>query len=212
MRLFLASGNQKKLRELRALLVGDGVEVESPSAEWPMPEVIEDGLTFEANAEKKALETSAALRAQGAEQLWVLADDSGLEVDALDGHPGVRSARYAEDRVSKPTDADNNFKLLDALREVAADHRSGRFVCVLALCDPTGTVRLRVRGTVEGRLLEAPRGESGFGYDPLFLHANGMTMAEMSDVEKARVSHRGQAMAMLRGALREYLLRLEVAS
>jgi XTP/dITP diphosphohydrolase len=211
LRLYVASGNAKKQKEMAGLLAGEPVVLLGPSPELPMPEVEEDGATFEANAEKKARETSAALRARGAPELWVLADDSGLEVDALGGHPGVRSARFAEDRVAKPTDADNNAKLLDLLRDVPPERRTARFVCVLALCDPGGTVRLRVRGTVEGVILEAYRGQGGFGYDPLFLYRDGRTLAEMGAEQKGRISHRGQAMAMLRGALREYLVRLEMA-
>ncbi len=211
LRLYVASGNAKKQKEMAGLLAGEPVVLLGPSPELPMPEVEEDGATFEANAEKKARETSAALRARGAPELWVLADDSGLEVDALGGHPGVRSARFAEDRVAKPTDADNNAKLLDLLRDVPPERRTARFVCVLALCDPGGTVRLRVRGTVEGVILEAYRGQGGFGYDPLVLYRDGRTLAEMGAEQKGRISHRGQAMAMLRGALREYLVRLEMA-
>jgi XTP/dITP diphosphohydrolase len=209
--LYVASGNAKKQKEMAGLLVGEPVVLLGPSAELPMPEVEEDGLTFEANAEKKARETSAAVRARGRADLWVLADDSGLEVDALGGHPGVRSARFAEDRVAKPTDADNNAKLLELLRGVPPERRTARFVCVLALCDPSGVVRLRVRGAVEGRILKEHRGGRGFGYDPLFLYRDGRTLAEMGEEAKGRISHRGQAMAMLRGALREYLVRLEKA-
>jgi XTP/dITP diphosphohydrolase len=211
LRLYVASGNAKKQKEMAGLLAGEPVVLLGPSAELPMPEVVEDGATFEENAEKKARETSAALRARGRTDVWVLADDSGLEVDALGGHPGVRSARFAEDRAQKPTDADNNAKLLDLLRGVPPERRTARFVCVLALCDPSGVVRLRVRGTVEGRILEEFRGLGGFGYDPLFVYRDGRTMAEMGETVKGRVSHRGEAMAMLRGALREYLVRLEKA-
>lgn len=117
----------------------------------------------------------------------------------------MRSARYSEDRVPTPDDASNNAKLLEELAEVPDEQRGARFVCVLALCDPEGRIRVRLRGTVEGSLLRSPRGSGGFGYDPLFLHAGGRTTAEMRAEEKAAVSHRGQAMAMLRGALHEYL-------
>jgi XTP/dITP diphosphohydrolase len=202
-RLVVATGNAGKLREFAALL-GPGVEL-LPQQALGVASVDETGTSFEANALLKARH---AARATG---LPALADDSGLEVDALGGHPGVRSARFAEDRVAKPTDADNNAKLLDLLRDVPPERRTARFVCVLALCDPGGTVRLRVRGTVEGVILEAYRGQGGFGYDPLFLYRDGRTLAEMGAEQKGRISHRGQAMAMLRGALREYLVRLEMA-
>ncbi|MCB9881269.1 MAG: RdgB/HAM1 family non-canonical purine NTP pyrophosphatase [Planctomycetes bacterium] len=200
--LLVASGNTKKKRELDQLLAGFDVRVELGSERGAMPEVIEDQPTFEGNAMKKAREWAIAFRS------WTLADDSGLVVDALDGEPGVHSARYALDRVgARPTDDQNNAKLLDELRDVADRDRTARFVCALALADPHGRIRILTTGTAEGRILHERRGECGFGYDPLFLHECGQTFAELSSEAKANVSHRGEAMALFCGALSTLLSR-----
>jgi XTP/dITP diphosphohydrolase len=148
-------------------------------------EVIEDGETFADNAKLKAVALCEATK------IVALADDSGLEVDALDGQPGVYSARFAG---PKAEDADNNRLLLERLRGVPAELRTARFRCVLALAEPSGRVRL-TDGTCEGLIVEAPRGEHGFGYDPLFeprMHP-GRTMAEIGPEAKNQISHRAQA-------------------
>jgi XTP/dITP diphosphohydrolase len=155
-----------------------------------LPEVEEDGATFEANAAKKA---AALARASG---LWALADDSGLEVAALGGAPGVRSARYA----GEPSDAAANTRRL--LAEMAGrTDRAALFRCVVALADPSGRVRT-VEGACEGRIAETPRGAGGFGYDPVFVpEGETRTFAEMPPAEKHARSHRGAA---LRKAVRQW--------
>jgi XTP/dITP diphosphohydrolase len=185
MKLLIATRNRHKLDEIRAIL-GAGVGLELVGAdEIPgLPEVVEDGDTFAANAARKA---SALARASG---LWSLADDSGLEVDALGGAPGVISARYA----GEPADpAANNRKLLRALDGVA--DRRARFRCAIALAEPGGAVRT-VEGRCEGSIAHAPRGAGGFGYDPLFVPEGGReTFAEMDPARKNAISHRGRALA-----------------
>jgi XTP/dITP diphosphohydrolase len=153
---------------------------------------VEDGLTYEANARKKAEAYSNFVPAE-----LVLADDSGLEVDALDGQPGVHSARYAaadpHSAGSNTDDDANNLKLISALQEVPAETRTGRFVCVIAAARDGNTLAT-FRGTAEGMILDHPRGSNGFGYDPLFYFPQiEKTFAELSTEEKARYSHRGAA-------------------
>lgn len=183
-RLLFATRNRGKLAELRALVAPHGIEVDSLDDVDAPGEVEEDGETFTANAEKKA---RAALAATG---LPALADDSGLDVDALDGAPGVRSARYAG---PGQDDAANNAKLLAALASVPDARRTARFRCALAFVDAAGTLTV-AEGTLEGRIGQAPRGAGGFGYDPLFLLPDGRTLAELSAAEKNAISHRGQAL------------------
>jgi XTP/dITP diphosphohydrolase len=131
-----------------------------------------------------------------------VADDSGLEVDSLAGAPGVHSARRAELNRAGKGDADNNALLLKQLADVTDERRTGRFVCVLALCDPEGRVVLTARDTVEGRIIRAPRGQNGFGYDPLFLITEkGKTTAELPPEEKHAISHRGKALRQLRSLM-----------
>jgi XTP/dITP diphosphohydrolase len=155
--------------------------------------VEEDGATFEENARKKSQALSEATG------LPALADDSGLVVDSLDGWPGVRSARYAG---VDATDADNNLRLLDELRGVPPEARGAAFVCSMVLTVP-GQGEFCAEGRLEGRILEAPRGADGFGYDPLFLvQAEGRTLAEMGVVTKNRLSHRARALAALLPHLR----------
>jgi XTP/dITP diphosphohydrolase len=196
--ILLASGNPKKLRELRALLEGRSLRILAPSDVGGIPDVIEDAPTFAGNAAKKA---SSAARARGR---WALADDSGLEVDALGGAPGVRSARFAGERCD---DAANNRKLLDALAGLSDERRGARFVCALALASPDGALALEVQGEARGRILRAPRGSGDFGYDPLFLFTEeghsqcGRGFAELGPAEKSAVSHRGRALRALLSAL-----------
>lgn len=193
-RLLLASDNPKKRAELMALLEGRGVELLTPRDIGGLPAVEEDAPTFADNAAKKA--RAAAL----ASKLWCLADDSGLEVEALGGAPGVHSARYAG---IHGDDARNNARLLEQLRPFSSEQRGARFVCSLALARPDGEIALAVEGTACGRILGAPRGTRDFGYDPLFLFTEpgfaetGRGFAELEPAEKARVSHRGRAIRML---------------
>jgi XTP/dITP diphosphohydrolase len=198
--IVLATSNHGKLLELRALLADLPVQLRS-AAELlgAQPSIVEDGATFEENALIKARAIARATRT------LALADDSGLEVDALDGRPGVRSARFAHERA---TDAENNAALLRELSEVEDGARAARFRCVLALVDPWREADVHVaQGSCEGSIARAPRGSGGFGYDPLFLVAgqNGQAMAELSEADKNRVSHRGRAMQALRAVLIELL-------
>ena len=189
MELVLASSNPGKLAELRARLEPAGLRV-VPQDAFGVEPPEETGLTFVENALIKA---RAACAATG---LPALADDSGIVVDALEGAPGVRSARYAGPGAS---DGDNVARLLEALRGVAPAERGAVFVCAIVwlrhACDPCPIV---CEGVWEGRVLDAPRGGGGFGYDPVFfLDALGRTAAELSRAEKNAVSHRGQALAQL---------------
>ena len=198
-RLLIATSNAKKLREFETLLAPLDVELVKPSDVGGLAAVDEDQPTFAGNAVKKAV---AAAREK---KLWALADDSGLEVDALDGAPGVHSARYAGEPCD---DAKNNQKLLEALVKVPSAKRGARFVCALALVRPDGTLALEVEGEARGRILFGPRGTHDFGYDPLFLFTEpGFTQgqrsfAELSAAEKAGVSHRGRALRALADELR----------
>jgi XTP/dITP diphosphohydrolase len=196
-RIVVATRNRGKLREIVPLLAGLDVELRTIDELAPDAELREDGVTFEENALAKARQ---AARATG---LPAIADDSGLEVDALGGAPGVYSARYA----GLPSDdARNNAKLIAALAALPAGPHAGRFRCVAAFVDPLrGFERVR-SGSCEGQILPVPRGEGGFGYDPLFLLPGlGRTMAELSVEEKNRLSHRAAAFVALASALREDL-------
>jgi len=197
MKILIASRNAHKIREIRDIFRLPGVEWIS-AAEWgDLPDVEEDGDTFEANAIQKARELALATG------LWALADDSGLEVAALGGAPGVLSARYA----GEPCDyARNNIKLL---RELSGQtDRAARFRCVVALCDPAGRTEM-VTGQCPGRIIDAPRGTGGFGYDPVFVLPDGRHMAELPAEEKNAISHRGRALHALKPTLLAVLERLE---
>ena len=187
-RLLIGSGNPGKQREYRELLAGLDLELVAPEDLSPVPpEPEETGKTFADNAAHKARAYAAATG------LRTVADDSGLEVDALRGAPGLRSRRFFGDDASA---AERNTRLLALLEGVRA--RSARFVCVTALAWPDGKVEL-FDGEVRGEIALAPRGEQGFGYDPLFIIAgDGRTMAELPAHEKHQISHRGLAVAKLR--------------
>jgi len=200
-KLLFATRNRGKLKELRELLdalhaPGSDIELLSLEDRPDLPEVEETGQTF---AENAALKAQAIARATG---VLSLADDSGLEVDALGGDPGVRSARYAGPGAS---DADRIALLLQKLAGVPAGRRTARFHCVVALCDPSRPAEAQLReGSCEGEILFAPRGNGGFGYDPVFLaHDLGKTFAEAPAEEKNRVSHRGMAMRQMAALLRD---------
>ena len=201
-RILLASGNQKKLKELTALLGPMGIDLARPDDVGGLPEVIEDLPDFAGNARKKAV--SASLHTG----LWCLADDSGLEVNHLDGAPGVFSARFAGEHGD---DAANNVKLLRELAGVPRELRGARFVCALALTNPQGEVVADIFGTASGTIIEAPRGDGDFGYDPLFEFSEeghtetGKTFAELDAPSKSEVSHRGRALRELASQLKDLM-------
>ena len=185
----LASANPGKLREMRALLTGSGIRVR-PQSEFDVPEVEETGLSFVENAIIKARAASAA------SGMPAIADDSGLEVDALDGEPGVRSARFAG---VHGCDQANNALLLERLAQTPAEQRLARFRCVIvALAHPADPAPLICEGIWEGSIADRSRGESGFGYDPVFLpRGMSVTAAELDAREKNCLSHRAQALRAL---------------
>jgi len=193
-RIVIASNNSHKISEIGDVLIDLNIDVIGAREAGIRIEIEEDGETFEANAAKKAL--GFAKCADG----YALADDSGLEVDALNGRPGLYSARYAGD----PCDTSaNNRKLLAELD--GCENRAARFVCVVAFARP-GELLFTVRGEVEGVIVEEPRGKSGFGYDPLFYYEPaGKTFAEMEPGEKNAVSHRGRAVNAFRARLASLL-------
>ncbi len=198
--ILVATTNAGKLKELGEMLDMDA-EFKS-LADYPgVPEVEEDGDTFETNAAKKAL---GYAKATG---LWTIADDSGLVIDALDGAPGVHSARFSGEKSSDKTliDHKNIEKVLELLEGVPTEKRTGRFVCSICLASPE-KVLIQTEGTVEGIITEAEKGTGGFGYDPIFL-IKGMnkTAAELSADEKNKVSHRGNSIAKLKPALKQLL-------
>jgi len=204
--LVLGSRNRKKCRELAELLIPPWepspalarVIVRSLDDFAGAPEVVEDAGTFAGNARKKAVELARAL------SLWVIADDSGLAVDALEGAPGVWSARYAGEPAD---DAANNRKLLEAMSGLPDDRRGAAFRCALALADPAGAVRLESEGVCRGRLTRELRGNGGFGYDPLFLIPEyHSTFGELSPLVKHQLSHRARAFARLRLGLERMIV------
>ncbi|HEU4582028.1 MAG TPA: RdgB/HAM1 family non-canonical purine NTP pyrophosphatase [Polyangiaceae bacterium] len=198
--MIFATSNPHKVEEARAILAPLGIELKSlVDLGCNLPEPEEDGLTFEDNARLKA-----RYYAQQLGELC-LAEDSGLEVDALGGAPGVYSARYAGVEGSRDQrDRANNERLLRELAGVPAERRSARFVCTLALADASGRIHAEARGTYAGVIAEQPRGSNGFGYDPLlFLPDRGCTSAELPPEEKNARSHRGAALRQLAARLRE---------
>jgi XTP/dITP diphosphohydrolase len=188
-RLVVASRNHKKSGEIRDLLQPYGIEVVGVSEFSGVPEVVEDGSTFAENAAKKASETARRL------SLWALGEDSGLEVAALAGAPGIYSARFSGDGA---TDESNNAKLMAELSDVPDDRREARYVCNVALADPSGGVKLQVEAYCHGRITREARGTNGFGYDPYFLiREYHRTFGELSPLVKRRLSHRGRAFERL---------------
>jgi XTP/dITP diphosphohydrolase len=190
--VLLATSNPGKLRDFAGAAAAHGVTVANIQNFSSLPPVIEDGATFEANARKKAESYSLFVPNE-----LVLADDSGLEIDALGGAPGIHSARYAADEpraaTSNSDDEANNARVLRELEKVPAEKRLARFICVLAAARDGQTLQT-FRGAVEGFILETPRGHNGFGYDPLFYFPQiGQSFAELSPQAKAQFSHRGEA-------------------
>lgn len=191
----IASKNAGKIAEIAVALQDLPVKVISLAELGEIPEAVEDGATFAENALTKARFYA------GYTGKACLADDSGLEVDALGGEPGVYSARYAGESA---TDAQNNAKLLAKLKTVGDEKRTARFRCVLAFVDNNGQT-LTADGVCEGEILDAPRGAGGFGYDPLFyIPALGQTLAQISIAEKNTISHRGAALRNIAGQLEKY--------
>ena len=193
-RVLVATSNPGKIRDLVGAAIAHNIEIATLPGFSDIPGVVEDGATFEANARKKAEHYS-----KYSEGLLVIADDSGLEVDALHGAPGVRSARYAADEVHAPEDAPNsddeanNARLLRELAGVPDEFRTARYVCVIAAARNGHTVAT-FHGKAEGIILHQPRGNDGFGYDPLFFFPLiDKSFAEISAQEKAQYSHRGSA-------------------
>jgi XTP/dITP diphosphohydrolase len=195
-RILIATANQGKFREIAAVMADLPVQWMNLADLPPMPEPVENGSTFAENARLKALFYARA------GELWALADDSGLEVDALGGRPGVFSARYAGE---PRNDAANNAKLIGELSDMPLDKRTARFRCAMALASPEA-VLAEAQGTVEGVIIDRPRGRNGFGYDPIFLIPSlGKTAAELGFEQKNRVSHRGQALIAIRPAIERCL-------
>jgi XTP/dITP diphosphohydrolase len=195
-RILVATSNQGKIRDFAGAAARFGVQIAAMPNFSSLPSVIEDGATFEANARKKA--EAYSRHAPGE---IVISDDSGLEVDALGGAPGVHSARYAADEPHKTgdntDDEANNAKLVRQIRNVPVGKRSGRFVCVIAAAQDGKTAAV-FEGKAEGTILDQPRGSNGFGYDPLFYFPPiGKTFAELTAEEKSNYSHRGAAFRKL---------------
>ncbi len=192
----LATRNQHKVQEIRALLVEMPMTFLSLTDFPDLPDVVEDGSTCQENAVKKAKETAAGTGH------WALADDTGLEVDALDGRPGVCAARYAGEGA---TYADNCEKLLEELQQIPAGQRAARFLTVMVLSDPEGQTEV-VEGELQGQITEQFYGSHGFGYDPVFYVPKAKkTLAEMTLAEKNELSHRGQALILAKDLLKRRL-------
>lgn len=189
MRIIFATGNKDKMKEIRAILSDLGMEIVSMKEAGLAPNIVEDGATFEENAEIKARAIAGMCRD------IVLADDSGLEIDALGGEPGIYSARYMGEDTSYRV---KNKNLIDRLEGVPDEKRTARFVCAIAAVFPDGSCEV-VRGTIEGRIGYEERGKNGFGYDPIFIAPEyGCTTAELSEEQKNRISHRGKALEMMK--------------
>ena len=206
-RLLIGSNNQKKLAELEALTSSLSLDIISPAnCPDPLPEVVEDGDSFLENAIKKAIAFSKFAEEKIGDDAWALADDSGLCVDALNGEPGVYSARYANSKGAN-RDQENNEKLLKQLTGIPDEQRTASFWCIIAIAY-RGEVLLAVEGSVQGRILEKAKGKYGFGYDPLFYHVESQqSFAEMAREHKEKISHRGNAIEKLKYALADILPR-----
>jgi XTP/dITP diphosphohydrolase len=205
MRLVVATKNKGKAVEFAQMLSPLGWDVSHLGDRHDVETVDETGSTFVENASLKATGYAKRL-GDWALGDWVLADDSGLVVDALGGEPGVNSAIYAKLNHAGEGDAANNALLLQKLNDVKQHDRTARFVCVLALSDPQGRIVLTTRGEVEGRIVFNPRGQGGFGYDPLFeVDAYSKTTAELSADQKHAISHRGKALRQMIELMKQYV-------
>ena len=201
-KIILASNNGHKIEEIKNILKDLPVEVKSLKEENIFIDVEEDGKTFEENAKKKAVEIANYLKDRGDKDYIVMSDDSGLEVDYLNGEPGIYSARYAG---VHGNDRENNLKLLENLKGVPTEKRGARFVCQLALVDSEGNYT-SIRGEVDGVITDNELFEDGFGYDPIFLYEPlGKTFAELAGEEKNKISHRGVALEKMKVTLKEML-------
>ena len=201
-KLILASNNKKKIMEMKEILKELDIEVKSLENENINIDVVEDGKTFEENAKKKAKEIYEFLLKRGDKNFIVLADDSGLAVDYLNGEPGIYSARYAGEHGN---DEKNNEKLLNKLMGLPQENRGAKFICQLAMFTDQGEY-FKVTGEAKGYIIEELHGEGGFGYDPLFFYEPlNKTFAELTSEEKNQVSHRGNALKELKRIIREFL-------
>lgn len=195
-KIIFATGNEGKMREVREILADLGMEILSMKEAGVSMNIVEDGITFEENARIKA---RAVQKATGA---LVLADDSGLAVDHLNGEPGVYSARYMGEDTSYVI---KNKSIIDRLKGIEGSARSARFCCAIAAVFPDGSEAV-TEGIIEGVIAESPKGEGGFGYDPIFyLPERGMTTAELSAEEKNAVSHRGNALRKMKPLIKDWL-------
>lgn len=194
-KIIFATGNENKMVEVRMILADCGYEIVSMKQAGIDIEIVEDGSTFEENATSKATVISKQKEAEGC---IVLADDSGLEVDYMNGEPGIYSARW--EGVDTPYSVKNQ-KIIERLDGVPDEQRTARFVCAIAAVFPDGSVVTR-RGTIEGRIAYEPAGENGFGYDPIFYVPElGKTTAQIAPEDKNKISHRGRALEMIREIL-----------
>jgi XTP/dITP diphosphohydrolase len=190
-KIFLATGNKKKIKEISEIL--KGYQILSINDGYKIPDVVEDADTFEGNSKKKALEIAKAVN------MPVIADDSGLCVEALDGAPGIYSARYSGENA---TDESNNKKLIEELKD--KENKRAKFVCVITLAKPNGEYH-SFRGEIEGEIVDEPRGKDGFGYDPHFyIEKYGKTLAEIPEIKK-EISHRANALKKLQKEIDKYL-------
>ncbi|MBL8889913.1 MAG: RdgB/HAM1 family non-canonical purine NTP pyrophosphatase [Planctomycetaceae bacterium] len=205
--LVLGTGNRKKLREMEGLLQGTGLRLQTLADFTGITEVVEDGTSFAENAEKKARGYALATGC------WTVCDDSGICVDALNGAPGIYSARFAGEHAN---DEANNRLLLEKLKGVPDDERTAYYVCHIALADPTGTIRIRSEAICRGRLRQEADGQGGFGYDPLFeLFEYHVTFGRLGTAAKSVISHRARALREFCGQLarlQQTLLKKEVSS
>lgn len=194
-KIIFATGNANKMVEVRMILADCGYEIVSMKEAGIDIDIVEDGKTFEENAIIKATAISKTKEAEGC---VVLADDSGLEVDYMDGAPGIYSARWQGE--DTPYSIKNQM-IIDALADAKEEERTARFVCAIAVAFPDGTVTTR-RGVIEGMIAHQPAGENGFGYDPIFfLPEYGKTTAELAPEDKNKISHRGRALEKIREVL-----------
>ncbi|WP_017209852.1 XTP/dITP diphosphatase [Clostridium beijerinckii] len=201
-KLILASNNKKKIKEMKEILKEIDIEVRSLEDERINIDVVEDGKTFEENAKKKAKEIYEYLLERKDSNFIVLADDSGLEVNYLNGEPGIYSARYAGEHGN---DSKNNEKLLNKLKGALKSNRGAKFICQLAMFTDKGEY-FKVTGEVEGYIIEELHGDGGFGYDPLFFYEPlDKTFAELTSEEKNEISHRGKALKQLKKVINKLI-------